>query len=152
MQFTGESLEDFRDWWMEYRPFAIPEDALVFQGDVHGIVLFRQAPFQVELFIMRPNSRVISHQHPNVDSFETHVSGGISFICAGARKNVPIGESTYGTFLRIEQDAWHKANFAESGGAFLSIQKWLNGVAPTSVTLDWVDRRSNADYAGSTKR
>jgi hypothetical protein len=42
-----------------------------------------------------------------------------------------------GARVRIRPGVLHGANVGPKGAAFLSLQHWLEGVAPTSVGLDW---------------
>jgi quercetin dioxygenase-like cupin family protein len=134
-----DSLAIFKDWWLTNRVMNVPEDAIHFYNKVSGLVLYRQDEFQVELFITQPMTSGLSHIHPNVDSFEVYLSGDISFVCQGETFN----KNKLGDSLRIRPDYWHGGDFNENGGAFLSIQKWLNGVKPTSIVTDWLDIEQN---------
>jgi hypothetical protein len=130
-----DSLAIFKDWWMTNRPINVPEDGINFFDKVSGLVLFRQDEFQVELFITQPMTTGLSHIHPNVDSFEVHLGGDISFKAYGQI----FDQNKLGDFIRITPDCWHGGDFNERGGAFLSIQKWLNGVKPSTIVTDWLD-------------
>jgi quercetin dioxygenase-like cupin family protein len=141
-----DDLEAFMRWWWAIRPINTPSDnSLVYPKDTHGIVLFRQAPYQVELFSVKPNSEIVSHIHPNVDSFEIFISGDIKFMCNGAVLN----QTVLGDQIRVLPNSWHGGLFGERGGCFLSVQKWLNGVPPTFVGNDWQDKAATASYKES---
>ena len=141
-------LEGFKNWWLDCRIIDPPLDnSLVFVADTHGIVLYRQNEYQVELFIVKPNSEIKPHVHPNVDSFEVYLSGDITFMCNGI-----IGEQHYlGTTTRVTPNSWHGGTIGARGGSFLSIQKWLNGVKPTFVGDDWRDDEGKASYGDSAE-
>jgi hypothetical protein len=114
--------------------------------DTYGVVLYRQGPFQVELFNVKPNSEIVPHLHPNVDSFEVFLTGDIHFMCNGEWSyEQKLGES----ITRVKPDSWHGGLFGERGGCFLSVQHWLNGVPPTFVGNDWVDEDKRDSYAKS---
>ena len=56
-----------------------------------------------------------------------------------------------GMFVRVHPHSPHTTDFGEKGGCFLSVQKWLNGVAPTSVGNNWDDEDSNRVGKASLK-
>jgi mannose-6-phosphate isomerase-like protein (cupin superfamily) len=135
-----DDLEHFKNWWMTTRIINTPQEAkLDFYGVLHGVVLYRQAPYQVQLFILPPNSEIDPHMHPNVDSFEVFVNGDINFMC----NDVWYSQNVIGSCIRVLPSSWHGGKFGERGGCFLSVQKWLNGVEPTSVGEDWHDKNNN---------
>ncbi len=41
------------------------------------------------------------------------------------------------TTIRVRPNDWHGGIASKNGGAFISIQHWLNGVKPTHVGADW---------------
>lgn len=112
---------------------------------IQGMVLCRMPPYQAELFVGFGPGLVPNHAHPNVDSFEVALSGDIRFIVEGRlalpeevlRSHEDGTMLAMGSMVRVRAGAWHGAMVGEGGGAFLSLQRWLNGVAPTSVALDW---------------
>lgn len=132
-----DDLEGFLHWWLASRPIQqVPEFGRVIHDDqITGVVLYRQAPYQVQLFIVAPNAEIDDHIHPNVDSYEVYLTGDVDF-----RVN---GKSTQAPFVRVAPDAWHGGSFGPQGGSFMSVQKWLNGVPPSSVGADWKDHNGN---------
>jgi hypothetical protein len=149
-----DELQIFKDWWLKERPFTIPHsNSIVNVSSMHGVVLYRAECWQVQLFVIEPNSAVPDHRHPNVDSYDVYLSGDIEFTLEGVNRhynNVDISEAFfngsniyYGTSVRILPNAWHGGN-SHGGGSFLSIQQWLNGVVPTSIGDDWMPKTSDA--------
>lgn len=135
-----DELQAFLHWWMAVRPLNTPEEAPTnFSGELSGVVLFRQGQYQVQLFIVQPNSIIKPHIHPNVDSYEVYLGGDIIF----TRDDVEFEQTEYGDTIRVKPTNWHGGKFGERGGSFLSVQKWLNGVKPTSVGEDWQDKDRN---------
>lgn len=139
-----DELTAFANWWFANgRPLRPPHDFFSKVGGNTGTVLFRQAPFQVQLFLNDPNSEIADHTHPNVDSYEVYVAGDVYFRQNGKELLTPdiiatvTPERLLGTRLRIHPNDVHGASVGPSGGSFISIQHWLNGVAPSSVHLDW---------------
>ncbi len=94
----------------------------------------------MQLFIVDPGGEVTDHVHPNVDSFEVYITGDVYFRLDGKelltaeiiRQHHPVGQT-----IRVRPKDWHGATVGPRGGAFFSIQHWLNGVPPSSVDLDW---------------
>jgi len=144
MQF--DDLEQFLNWWLNTRYINTPKEFPTnFNGTLSGAVLYRQDPYQVQLFIVQPNSDIKPHIHPNVDSFEVFVGGDIKFLC----DDVEYEQNALGMSIRVKPNSWHGGKFGERGGCFLSVQKWLNGVFPTSVGDDWHDKNNNATGTAS---
>lgn len=147
MNAQTDVLEEFLHWWLQNRVICPPLDnSLTHVKDTYGVVLYRQGPFQVELFNVKPNSEIVPHVHPNVDSFEVFLSGDIHFMCNGEWSyEQKLGES----ITRVKPDSWHGGLFGPRGGCFLSVQHWLNGVPPTFVGNDWVDEHKRDSYEKS---
>ncbi len=143
------TLQEFLDWYIEESNTLMqsPYMGLTFVGNGPALVMHREPGFQVQLFLCVPNTVIPVHSHPHVESFEINVSGDVDFYVNG--------EQTYpsGSGVAIRRDGsslpriWgygayvgagvkHKAIIGPNGGAFLSVQKWLQG-EPTSVDEDW---------------
>ena len=143
---TTGTLEGFKDWWLTHRPMNTPLDkGLVFVADTHGVVLYKHNQFQVELFIVKPNSEIKPHVHPNVDSFEVFMSGDINFMCDDKWYEL----NKIGSSIRVKPNSYHGGLFGPAGGSFLSIQHWLNEIEPKFVGDDWEDKEGNASYGAS---
>lgn len=143
-----DNLEEFKDWWLATRMMNTPKDSsLNYVADTHGVVLYRHNEYQVEMFLVKPNSEIVPHIHPNVDSFEVFVSGDINFMCDDKWHD----QNIISTDIRIKPNSWHGGLFGKQGGCFLSVQKWLNGVPPSFVGNDWHDKDNKASYAESNK-
>lgn len=120
-------------------------DPFAFVGNGPGMVMFRQGQFQAQLFICTPYSKVPPHAHPNVDSFEMHLGGDLYFYVDG-QATLPIdhlhdrrgaASRWWGRGVRVKRGQTHHLDVGQNGGAFMSIQHWLNDVKPTSVDFDW---------------
>lgn len=122
------------------------------QQDIHvaGVVLHRDGHFQTEMFqaVRGPewDGKSVEHRHPNVDSIEVLLCGDVRFTMRGrpvwgeadAARLLPDGSAALcGAKIRVRPTDWHAALVGPAGGAFLSIQRWLNGVSPSSVGMDW---------------
>ena len=138
-----DDLENFKNWWLETRPFNTPQtNVLSHVADTYGVVLYRKKPYQVELFNVKPNSEIPAHIHPNVDSYEVFICGDINFMRDGSWQEGKI----LGDTIRVYPHTWHGGKFGERGGCFLSIQKWLNDVEPKFVGDDWVAKDGGISY------
>jgi hypothetical protein len=143
---TPDPLADFCTWWLGNRVLHPPFDANVvtFDDQVVGSTLFREGPFQVQLFSVKPHTDIADHMHPNVDSFEVYLGGEIEFRHSGeyVTTTAHIGDmdgrcTLLGQTLRVKPEDSHGGRFGAMGGLFLSVQHWINGVPPSSVHLDW---------------
>ena len=145
-----DKLSQFADWYLcdlPNMPMKPPtKDCVAVVEGVSGVVLWRDGDFQVQMFICEPHTSIPAHTHPDVDSYEVHLTGGIDFyindklvIPAKAANKVKKDGSSrcYGWTNRVHPHTSHSAKAGANGGAFLSIQHWLNGVKPTSVGENW---------------
>ena len=138
-----DDLYAFATWWMNTKTFLPPIENNVSKDDkLTGTVLYRDGQYQVELFTIKSKTKSEMHVHPNVDSYEIYVSGDINFVINGENFNCIEGD-VIPSLTRIYPHYLHTGETFEKGGSFLSIQKWLNGVSPTSVTIDWNDDKGN---------
>lgn len=140
--FISQNFQTLRPPYHGIRHYTDKDCSLV------SVVLFRQPPFQVEMFTVLPReggSIVSEHGHPNVDSYELYLSGEIKFTLEGKRvysdEQVKLispdgAASLCGGTIRVKPNVYHGGIFGPDGGSFLSIQHWLKG-DPTSVGLDW---------------
>ena len=121
----------------------VPKMGITNFGSIMSMLLYRKPPFQVELLIVPDStSSFPAHRHPDVDTVEFGLSGqGDLFVngvasytenqiqlwLAGNFKALPI---------HIGPTDWH-SGAARTPYAFLSMQKWLHDVEPSSVGLNW---------------
>lgn len=146
----SDALSQFVERFLANRPsieVAVPFDSPVaFVESMAGLVIYRDGPFQVQLFIAAPNSEVPEHRHPNVDSYEVFLGGDLDFRKSGrsvvhprllkikhADKSVAIYH-----YVSVAADEPHSAKIGPRGGAFLSVQHWRRAIRPTSVGNDWI--------------
>lgn len=151
-------LEEFFDWYAQNGNTMIqaPVDGITFIGNGPALVMHREPPFQVQLFVCTPNTVIPKHSHPHVESYEVNVSGDVEFLLedqAAFPENLIGTEKKDGSGLPrfwgyrtyVGPNAKHKAIIGPRGGAFLSIQKWLRD-PPTSVDEDWEGSPMSADH------
>lgn len=145
-----DELEQFCAWFLKTMPVigAVPFHGAVSKiEDVTSILLYRRDPFQVQMFAVPGGTVIPEHTHPNVDSIEVYVGGNIRFSHSGKyvspaadvfANNGPLGlASRRGMTVRVRPNDIHGGTFGEGGGVFLSVQHWLNGVAPHCVAADY---------------
>ena len=149
---TGREFEDdltyFLQWYLDagLRLFVPQDNFIHFVEGVTGVTIYRSEPYQVQLFTATPNTVIPSHTHPNVDSYEVSLSGMEFYLddkvvlprwyanIKAKGSNIP--DSHY-KVVRVLPESPHSAIAGKNGGAFMSVQKWLNNVKPTSVGNDW---------------
>ena len=122
---------------MPFGLLQIPFDSAIHSyGCINGVVLHRRGDFQAELFVVTPDTELPPHGHPDIDSIEVYVSGDIEFILEGRAITNP--EKKMGrSMIRVLPGQEHGARIGPAGGCFISVQRWLNGIEPSSVGLNW---------------
>jgi quercetin dioxygenase-like cupin family protein len=127
---------------------------------VTSVIWYREPPFQVQLFIAPPNYIVPEHTHPNVDSFEIYLGGQIRFSHSGkftapeASFTIPAFDGTAlsrGNSIRVRPNDVHGGIVGPSGGVFMSVQHWLNGVEPHCVAADYTGVTMGSDHFSKVK-
>lgn len=99
-------------------------------------VLHRIDNYQVELVELSP-SRVPRHRHPAIDSCEYFLSGS-SFVDIAHRTFYMHPQMPQAKLLLpIPSFAWHGAVVGGDGITFLSIQRWTEGIIPSSAVENW---------------
>lgn len=124
---------------MRHKPIEVPGDGIRWNEGFAGVTLYRNGPFQVQLFVVKPNARSTRHAHPNIDSVEYGIAGDDTF---ESERNFRL----HGLIM-VAPGEMHTAAAREQGGAFFSIQKWLNGAIPSSVELDWTGEPLDQNHA-----
>ena len=142
-----DELSHFAHWYLSGnvdKVYTPTEHGLFFYGTISGIVLFRTGNFQVELFLCPPNTLIPEHTHPNVDSYECflhgmefNLDGKIVHSMEEASKEKNGYPTSLHNTIRVRPNATHGGSTSETGGAFISIQHWLNGVKPSNVVQNW---------------
>ena len=155
-----DDLERFANWFTSNSSViaAVPfNDAVHYVEGVACVLMYRSAPYQVQMFVVPPNHIIPEHVHPNVDSIELYMGGQIRFSHSGkfvisedsftspADNGLPVEA---GRMIRVRPDDVHGGIFGPAGGVFLSIQKWLNGVEPHCVSADYSGQVMGPDHLG----
>jgi len=151
-----DPLEAFFHWFMGgWRGGVFPSvhDGVANVGGYTGLILYRQPPYQVELWIIPPNTSAPEHAHPNVDIFLVHVTGELSVwvdenLVLGPVQTIPDKDGvtkTNGNFIRILPGQSHRASTGQIGAAFLNVQLWMDG-EPRSTASDWKGDALNDDH------
>lgn len=132
------------------------ENGIIAHESVVTVTLFRQGQYQVELVMLLPNAPAWpgEHRHPNIDSYEVAVDddnapgftlNGEVFENPHFCVRVLLGADQGGLpvyklcpVLRLKPTDWHgTVPRGAKGGVLMSVQRWKDGVSPTSVGKDW---------------
>ena len=149
---TGREFDDdlttFLEWYLDagQRINTPLENSIHFVENLTSLCIYRHEPWQVELVTVKPNAYIPPHTHPNVDSYEVALRG-VEFNSNGsttlpmwfANKKAPDCNLSIAHYnvVRVTPNDEHSAQAGPTGGCFLSVQHWLNGVKPTAVGMDW---------------
>lgn len=138
------SARRFAVWWLRHKPLNIPahNETMHCSGTFHFVVLYRHGPFQVQFISSLPWDYFPPHRHPNVESVEVWIAGNDSW---KYRTEKP--HNTRHGMTDVALGELHHATPGNCGIAWFSVQKWHNGVTPTSIELDWEGPPLDADHA-----
>jgi hypothetical protein len=110
-------------------------------------VLFREGQYQAELYLVRPNTSSPEHSHPGVENIIMVWGGNVHTIQNGKlfdysdHYREPSKTGTNKLFgmcsEKLTDEQTHALIAGDKGGAFLSLEKWPEGVTPNSVTINW---------------
>ena len=152
-----DPLVAFANWFAAQPGFGVPQspfDGVTRVGAFSGLVLYRKAPYQVQLWQCDPNSEIPDHSHPHVDSIQQYLSGEMSLRLNG-REVMPMntvkddgsGYSTArGAFIRVRPTDNHGATIGPMGACFLTYQHFLDN-NPRSVHMDWEGEPLSDEHA-----
>ena len=152
-----ETVEDFKNVWMAAGcPIRPPFKDAVFTTDIaYSLVLFRKPPFQVELYICKPNTSSPSHYHPGVDSCFVYLGGNLELnfdnepfidLQEFQKPREDGAHFLFGRAISSSVEKSHSLRVYEEGAAFLSFEKWTDR-EPTSVTVNWDGPLVGAEHA-----
>lgn len=155
------SVDEFADWYeKEGFPIRPPQNNAIFKtNNAYAMVLYREGQFQTELYIVDPNSVTPEHRHPGVESIIMYLSGEGSTTVneqqvADPRPyfNILNSDGTSVLFrqkLKLDSKDSHGLICYDKGFAFFSIEKWPDGIEPTSVAAHW-DGETTGDIHNQT--
>lgn len=144
-----ETVEEFAQWYRDNGfPLRPPFEDPVYVTDIsYSYVLFREGQFQVELYLIKPNSGSGEHSHPGVENIIIPLGGDLWPSQAGWTPDMtdvlkhPSAEGTSLQFGSISPkftpEMTHALSVKERGGAVLSVEKWPDGVKPSSLSIVW---------------
>lgn len=140
-------VEAFKDWWIAAGcPIRPPFEYPIHITDMaYALTVYRKGQYQVELYIVKPNTETTKHSHPNIDSISMYLTGNMTF----AKENEEYidlsklqKEGANGTHVLLGSIAEtnngkvHSLKVGPEGGAFLIFEFWKDR-DPVSVTVHW---------------
>ena len=131
-----DNLEHFMLWYLDNGlPIIPPKDADIFYvEDASTVSIFRHKNYQVEFYIVHPNSKFALHSHPGVDLINFFTTNKAFTTTSSGRLNA---SSIWGTKTLL-MDGQEHADIADSSSGYtmLAFEYWKLG-KPTSVTVKW---------------
>jgi hypothetical protein len=129
-----QTVEEFADWYKANGyPISPPLNEKVYVTDIsYSYVLFREGQFQVELYLVAPNTFSPEHSHPGVENIVVVWGGDIGHTAASIT-TPPFGAQA----PTIKDGSSHELHAGNNGCAVLSIEKWSDSIKPTSVSINW---------------
>lgn len=156
------SLEAFTEWYVAAGcPFRPPADAQVLCSEYSfNTTIFRQGQYQVELYLIRPDTVTPEHSHP-FDQQTIFLSGQLW----GTRQGTDgiIGHSgnverrhrhnpnlahpdSHNIGAVLPTDHWHKLSVGPEGATILVAEHWAAGRTPTSAIIEWAGPSLGPDH------
>jgi len=155
------TVEEFAKWYEEENfPIRPPQNNAIFKtNNAYALVLYREGQYQVELYIVDPNSVTPEHRHPGVESIIMYLSGHGNTTINGEHVADPTSfwnlineDGTSKLFkqsIRLDPNDSHGLVCGENGFAFFSIERWPDGIEPLSVAAHW-DGETTGDIHNAT--
>lgn len=144
-----KTLEEFVQWYEDSGfPIRPPQHNSIFRtNNASALVLYREGQFQAELYIADAGQDTPEHSHPGVKSVIMYLAGEGNTTLNGKAVadprpffNATNADGTSVLFrkkLFVDPNSTHGLMTYSNGFAFLSIEQWPDGIAPSSVTLHW---------------
>ena len=146
------SLDEFAAWYRNAGfPILPPQDSKINIAEItYSLIVFRKGRFQVELYLVAPNSSNGLHTHPHASKFVHCAGAGEGFtetetIALG--QNVPAEspdeiDRDFGIFapstVAYEK---HGLRTSNRGIAFFNIEMWPDdGSTPTSALIEFIGK------------
>ena len=125
-----DDVGSFCNWYINNgMPMRPPEHAEVFlTDDAAATCVFRYGQYQVESYLIHPGPLVQLHEHPGVEVIKVRIFSGGNTATAIASDILRKGEA-HGAGFRIEGEG--------RGFLLLAVQKWDEGLMPTTVAARW---------------
>jgi hypothetical protein len=153
------TVEEFAEWYMRKGfPIRPPFKDPVYVTDIsYSYVLYRAGQYQAELYLIKPNHDTPDHSHPGVESIIMIWGGDLNTRIDGQLVEYPstynsqnMGDGTSNLFgacsKKLTDKETHAVITGPKGGALLSLEKWPNGIVPTSVTVRWQGNTLGKDH------
>lgn len=144
------TLEEFVNWYKaEGFPIRPPfEDPIYITEMSYSFVLYREGQYQVELYLIKPDSESPDHKHPHVENIIMVWGGDANTRVDGVLKEYPAwlnDKAENGTHKlfgmtgeKLTDEQTHAVITGQKGAALLSLEKWADHIPPTSVTINWM--------------
>jgi len=140
------NIQEFTKWWLHNRFIRPPFNDCMFTTELaQSLTLFREGNFQVELYMLKPNSTSPWHKHEGVDSIFVYLGGNLEFGNEDKTFNNTQNDQVEGQFgahmlfgrmAQALDGGLHAVRTYDQGGAFLSFEHWKVG-KPDSVVINW---------------
>jgi hypothetical protein len=145
------NLDEFSNWYRSSGyPILPPADTKVYVGDItYSTVVFRKGRFQVELYMVAPNSTSGVHTH-NHESRFLHLAGSMEGYADDPNDSIRIGKQgpsimkdgvdpDFGMFSPSSKiGEMHGLRTHEHGCVFFNFEMWPEDIEPTSALVQFV--------------
>jgi hypothetical protein len=125
------SVEDFCEWYLDNNlPIYYDRTPEVFKSDdATSFCMFKKGQYQVEMYLIHPVPNVTTHEHPDVQVIKVRINSAMQ-----EQMSCEVSET-------LQNGTAHGNGFipeaAAIGFPLLAVQKWKEGVEPTTVAAQW---------------
>ena len=129
------SLEEFAHWYKENNcPIEPTIDVSVCTTDISSsFAVYRNKNYQVEMYIVKPNTSTPEHGHPGIENLIMYIGGDIKYVHNGI--DIHLTKNSQTPVLRDGDK--HALHSGPRGAVFYSIEKWPDGSTPLGIANVW---------------
>lgn len=144
MKMGNKELKEFFRWYFSHAGLLtkFPQNPLKMLKNSTELILYRDGQNQVELITLREGAVIPPHRHPNIDTYEVPTCGRGSVATVDGR-TTDTEKALRTHIVPLPRNVLHSATIGAEDAAFISVQRWKDGVTPTFITDDWVGPQWN---------
>jgi quercetin dioxygenase-like cupin family protein len=152
------TVKEFADWYVANNfPIRPPFDGPVYVTSIsYSYVLYREGQYQAELYLVKPNAASPDHSHPKVENIIMVLGGAVGGTTNGKETDntteslISNLDGTSKLFKGMSETLTdkdvHSLTTGDTGGAFISFEKWPEDIKPYSVTENWEGASIDSDH------
>jgi mannose-6-phosphate isomerase-like protein (cupin superfamily) len=129
-----------------YRAAGYPMNSALMQSVFHtdvssSTLVWDEGPFLVEMYLMKPNSKVVQHSHP-FDNVVIFLNGELKGTRQGGidKPSWLTGKNAEQIGFELPANYWHEFEVGPNGCVFFNVSKWHDVEQKTSATIKYTGK------------